>query len=151
MKDLNQTFVDIDELAKKIEARIKELEDEEKKEAAKKEYINDDLAEKMSDLDSVIKEIDQRISELEEEEKVDIDELTRKVNARLASLDDVDIENDLEKTRYDLSEISKQINATIRALEKKKKDKKRKKAMYCDMARKNNKCKNKSCKNKKEV
>ena len=137
MKDLDKTFLDIDELAKKIEARIKELEEKEKKEKKEKEYQNEDLGDNIANLDEIIKEIDKRIAELEEEEQIDIDELTDKVNAKLDALDDFEVEDDLEKTKYDLEEISRQINETIKKLEEKKKDKKRKKAMYCDMARRN--------------
>ena len=71
MKDLDKTFIDIDDLAKKIEARIKELEEKELKEKKKKEYVNEDLASNMADLDEIIKEIDKRIEELEKEEKVE--------------------------------------------------------------------------------
>ena len=136
MEDLEKTSFDIDELARKIDERIKELEklEEEKKQ---EKYVNEDLEDNISSIDQIIKEIDRRIQELEQEEELNIDDLTSKINAKLESLDEFDVEDDLEKTKYDLEEIAKQINETIKMLEKKKKDKKRKKAMYCDMARRN--------------
>lgn len=152
MKDLNETYLDIDDLAKKIEKRIKELEEKESKKHKEKKYADENLGENIANLDEIIKEIDKRIQEIEEEEKFDIDDLTNKVNAKLASLDDaVFKEDDLEKTKYDLEDISRQINQTIKSLEQKRKERKRKKAMYCDMARKNAKKKNVSKKaNKKD-
>lgn len=145
MKDLDDTYLDIDELAKKIEKRIQELEAKEQEKVKKNEYHNDDLGKSIENIDEIIKEIDNRIAELEQEEKtINVHDLTEKINRKLMELDDVN-EDDLGKTRYDLEEISKQINETITNLEAKKKEKKRKKAMYCDMARK----KQKKCYNKK--
>ncbi len=139
MEDFSKTYLDVDELAKKIEKRIQELEEKEKKRNEKLEYQNDNLSENMANLDEIIAEIDKRIQEMDEEKTSDVkvDDLTNKVNEKLENLE-VE-EDDLGKTIYDLSEISKKINATIRELEAKKKEKKRKKAMYCDMARKNGK------------
>jgi len=143
MKNLDKTYYDIDELARKIEERIKELECQEEEKNKKEKYANEDLENNIANIDEIIKEIDKRIAKLEKEEEIDVQDLTDKVNAKLENLDELDIDDDLEKTRYDLEEISKQINETIKALEKKKKDKKRKKAMYCDMARRNARKKNK--------
>ena len=47
-------------------------------------------------------------------------------------------DDNLEKTLYDLSEISNMIKEALSKVDKDK-EKKRKKAMYCDMARKKNK------------
>ena len=151
MEDFDKTYLDIDELAKKIEARIKELEEQDKKQKEEVEYVDKKFGEDIADIDEVIRQIDARIAELEKEEQkdlnLDIAKLTKKVNKKLECLDDV-IEEDLGKTLYDLSEISKTINETIKALEEKRKKKKRQKAKYCDMARKKaNVAKNK--KNKK--
>ena len=129
MKDLDDTYLDIDELAKKIEKRIQELEAKEQEKVKKNEYHNDDLGKSIENIDEIIKEIDNRIAELEQEEKtINVHDLTEKINRKLMELDDVN-EDDLGKTRYDLEEISKQINETITNLEAKKKEKKRKKAM----------------------
>lgn len=136
MENYEKAYLDIDKLAKKIDERIRELEKEDERKKKAREYQDHKVGENISDLDEIIKEIDRRITELEQEEKMlDLDALTEKVNVKLDELDDVK-EEDLEKTIYDLSEISKTINETIKALEEKKKERKRKKAMYCDMARK---------------
>jgi len=124
MKDLDKTFLDIDELAKKIEQRIKELEEKENQKNKEKEYQNAELGNNIANLDEIIKEIDKKIAEIELEEKLDVQELTDKVNAKLAILNEFDDDDDLEKTRYDLEEISRQINETIKALEEKKKKEK---------------------------
>ena len=95
------------------------------------------------EIDRLIGEIDNHLESLKQvknEDTVDIDleELTREMNHKLDGLDE---------TLYDLSEISNMIKETLNRLEKDK-EKKRKKAMYCDMARKNKKnCKknNKKC------
>ena len=128
MDSFDKTCLDIDELAKKIEARIQELEKEE--------------AKKKSDIDMIIAEIDKKIAELEKAEtmELDIDSLTDKINRKLEK------ENDTPAVD-DLSEISKAINDMIKALEAKKKKKKKAKAKYCDLARKNaNKAKKKNTK-----
>ena len=147
MEDMDKTYLDIDELAKKIEARIKELEEQDRKQKEEVEYVDKKFGENIADLDEIIRQIDQRIAELEKEEedsiRLDIEGLTKKVNKKLEKLDDV-VEEDLSKTLYDLSEISKTINETIKALEEKRKKKKQQKAKYCDMARK----KARQCKNK---
>lgn len=134
MEDFNKIKIDMDKLSAKIEKRIDELEVRRKKE---REYKDRKLEETITDLDKIIKEIDKRIHELDIEEKISfgVDYLTEKVNKKLELLDNVS-DDDLEKTITDLSEISKQINDTVSELERKKKEKKRKKAMYCDMARK---------------
>ena len=140
MEKMDKMQIDIDELAKKIEKRIAELEEKQKE-----EYKDEKLGETITNLDEIIKEIDKKIKELEEEEEenisLDINGLTNKVNDKLALLDEVN-EEDLGKTIYDLEEISKTINNTISELEKKRKEKKKKKKMYCDMARKNKNKKN---------
>ncbi len=148
MEDMDKTYLDIDELAKKIEARIKELEEQDRKQKEEVEYVDKKFGENIADLDEIIRQIDQRIAELEKEEedsiRLDIEGLTKKVNKKLEKLDDV-VEEDLSKTLYDLSEISKTINETIKALEEKRKKKKQQKAKYCDMAlKKARQCKNKT-------
>ncbi len=153
MDGYDKSYLDIDELAKKIEARIKELELQEKKELEAKEYADKKNGKDIADLDDIIRQIDERIAEFEREEaakELDIEDLTRKINKKLAQMDEV-VEEDLGKTLYDLSEISKAINETIKNLEAKKKKKKARKAKYCDMARKNaNKKKNTKKKNDKK-
>jgi chromosome segregation ATPase len=153
MDSYDKSYLDIDELAKKIEERIKELElqeqEENKKYAKNEEYTDKEVEESIQDLDEIIKQIDARIAEFEREEaakekELNLEDLTKKINAKLAKLDDV-VEEDLGKTLYDLSEISAAINETIKNLEAKRKAKKAKKAKYCDMARKNA---NKKCCNK---
>ena len=149
MGSLDDTCVDIDELAKNIEKRIQELEAKEKESKKEKEYHNDNLGSSIESIDEIIHEIDRRIAELEkEEENIDVQDLTDKINQKLMAFDEVE-EEDLGKTRYDLEEISRQINETIKNLEEKKKEKKRKKAMYCDMARKNKNKMNRAKKNNK--
>lgn len=161
MDGYDKSYLDIDELAKRIEERIKELEKvelEEKKLLAKNdEYANKKTEKNIQDLDLIIKQIDERIAEFEAKEKaekekpieLDLDDLTRKINKKLEKLDDV-VEEDLGKTLYDLSEISKAINETIKNLEAKKKKKKQQKAKYCELARKNAN-KNKKTSKKKKV
>ena len=148
MRDLDDTYLDIDELAKKIEKRIQELEAKERENKKEAEYHNDDVGKSIESIDEIIKEIDNRIAELEKEEReLDIQDLTDKINSKLMVLDEV-ADDDLGKTRCDLEDISKQINETIKSLEAKKKEKKRKKAMYCDMARRKAKAGKKAPKNK---
>ena len=156
---------EIDNIIAKIDERIKELEQEglAKKEEIKNNIPNiDDLINKIEEkiaylenkeknndnyIDDIIRKIDEKIAELEKEEccekKFDIDKLTDKINTKIHELES-DFDDELDKTIYDLSEISRTINATIMELERKRKEKKRKKAMYCDLARRNKKC----CKNK---
>ena len=134
MEKKSEMSINIDDLVKKIEKRIQELEAEEKR---KKERLDNTV----TDLDAIIREIDARIEEMEREENksIDLDKISAKVNEKMSEIDDAK-DAALEKTIYDLNEITKKINETIAALEKKKKDKKRKKAMYCDLARRNGKC-----------
>lgn len=122
---------DIDKIIKQVENKIKELEKEKQKKQRKENSI--------ADLDDIIKEIDKKIQELDKDnktKKIDINKLNEKINQKLSKLEDFE-EDVLDRTIYDLSEISKTVNDTIKQLEKKKKEKKRKKAMYCDLARKN--------------
>ncbi len=124
----------IDEIIKTIEKKMVDLEN--------KKHERDNI----TDLDEIIKEIDKKIDELEIEEKekrIDIDLLNKKINNKLKESKEYS-DDDLDRTIYDLSEIAKTVDKTIKQLEAKKKDKKRKKAMYCDMARRQqNKKKNK--------
>jgi len=147
MDSYDKTYLDIDELAKKIEERIKELEAQEKPEKTNQEvevldeYYNKEMEKNISDLDDIIRQIDERIAEFEKEDKLkqekelNVEDLTNKVNKKLAKLDDMK-EEDLGKTIYDLSEIANAINETIKKLEAKKKKKKAMKAKYCELARK---------------
>ena len=155
MEDIEKTFIDIDELAKRIDERIKELEELNNIGSTQEEkYSNDALGTEMDELNELIDAIDKRILELEEQEKeiefnLNIEELTEKVNKKLDELSFEDeTDEDLDKTFYDLNEISKIINDTIKKLEKQK-EKKRKKAMYCDLARKNARKNEKKKNNKK--
>ena len=136
MDSYDKTYMDIDELARKIEERIKELEKKDKEQKNKEEYSNEEVAQNIADLDEIISQIDERIKELESEDDfIDVDSITKKVNQKLAKLDEVN-EDDLGKTIYDLSEICDAINKTIKTLEEKKKKRKEQKARYCDLARK---------------
>ena len=115
----------IDEIIKTIEKKMDDLEN--------KKHERDNI----TDLDEIIKEIDKKIDELEIEDKekrIDIDLLNKKINNKLKESKEYS-DDDLDRTIYDLSEIAKTVDKTIKQLEAKKKDKKRKKAMYCDMAR----------------
>ena len=124
----------IDEIIKAIEKKMDDLEN--------KKHERDNI----TDLDEIIKEIDKKIDELEiddKEKRIDIDLLNKKINNKLKESKEYS-DDDLDRTIYDLSEIAKTVDKTIKQLEAKKKDKKRKKAMYCDMARRQqNKKKNK--------
>ena len=124
----------IDEIIKTIEKKMDDLEN--------KKHERDNI----TDLDEIIKEIDKKIDELEiddKEKRIDIDLLNKKINNKLKESKEYS-DDDLDRTIYDLSEIAKTVDKTIKQLEAKKKDKKRKKAMYCDMARRQqNKKKNK--------
>lgn len=130
--------IDIDELAQKIENRIKELEKKSNEEETKIEETVDDgmTDEHILELDEIINEIDQRIAELERSEnaKIDIDDLQEKVNTKLEKLEHE--EDDIDRTINDLSQISDSINEMMKTLEVKRKMRKKKKAMYCDLARK---------------
>ena len=130
--DSKDNYLDIDELAKRIEERIKELEHKDDKTKNESSHKKD---ERISDLDKIIADIDKRIQELDEESKnsLDVDMLMDKINKKLAK----DEKSFDDNETYDLSEITKAINETIRALEEKRKKKKQDKARYCDMARRN--------------
>ena len=140
MDEMDKTFVDVDELAKKIEERIHELENEKIIVNQENEYSDDILKDDIGELSQLIESIDKRIRELEEQElsevkekesfTIDLDYLTEKVNEKLDSLSfEEEPKEDLERTLYDLTEISRIINETMEKLE-------RQKEMYCDMARK---------------
>ena len=129
MDNFDKTYLDIDELAKKIEERIKELEAQEKeneKKEVKEEYSDKSIERDIADLDEIIRQIDARIAEFELEEakerELNIEDLTNKINKKLEKFDDI-VEEDLGKTIYDLSEISNAINDAIKSLETKKKQK----------------------------
>ena len=112
---------DVDELTKKID--------------------NDDALFSVDEIDRLINEIDDHLSSLKENEDkidLDLDLLTKEINDKLDLLDEEPTDDNLEKTLYDLSEISNMIKETLNKVDKDK-EKKRKKAMYCDMARKKNK------------
>ena len=125
----DKTLFDIDELAHRIEARINELEAEKKKEEKEKPY---DLNALIADIDCKIQELDKKIAK--EEPFLDINKVTKKINAKLDHLDD-EISDDLDKTISDLREINKVINDSMAKFYRDK-EKKRKKAKYCELARK---------------
>ena len=139
MDSYDKSYMDIDELAKKIEMRIKELEKLDTKKEEKLEYCDKKTQKHIVELDEIIREIDSRIEELERKEKenieLNVDDLTKKINKKLEKLEDIS-EDDLGKTIYDLSEISNSINEVMKTLEAKRKRKKQLKAKYCDLARK---------------
>ena len=135
--DSNKEYLDIDELARRIEERIKALESnknekkEIKKETKKEVVIDKKTNEKLSDLDKILNELDKRIQELDKESvsEFDVNLLMDKINDKL-SLDEEE-----DNKIYDLEEITNAINETIKALEEKRRKKKDQKAMYCDLAR----------------
>ncbi len=131
IKNENKQKINVEELIKRIEDKIKKLE----KDSFKSETTDSTDC----DLDKIIKEIDQKIMALENDNSLDVDDLNDKINSRIEAVSASGDEEELDKTIYDLKEISKNVGSTIKELEKKKKEKKRKKAMYCDMARKKEK------------
>lgn len=132
--NLDDTMFDIDNLAKKIEDRIMELEGK-KEEVVDKEEIDKTIY----DFGDLLNQIEAKIKEMEayEEHKIDIDKVTEKVNNKLNYMLEFNDEEELDKTLYDLSEVSSMINETIAKLEKDKL-KKEKKARYCELARQKN-------------
>jgi len=117
---------DVECLSKNIKDRINNYNKEETKE------VNNNL---LLDINKMLEDIDAYLTEAEKDDEldIDVDEITREVNQKLEGLDSKE-EDELEKTLYDLSEISNMIKETISKLEKEK-EKKRKKAMYCEQAR----------------
>lgn len=139
--------IDIEELSRRIEESIRKIENANKKIETNMEEV---LEPKFSneEIDRLIGEIDNHLESLKQVKKedtidIDLEELTRDINNKLDGLEDEETDDTLEKTLYDLSEISNMIKETLNRLEKDK-EKKRKKAMYCDMARKNKKNCNKN-------
>ena len=132
MEDNDNNMIDIDELAKKIENRLRELE-ETQQEEPKKENIDKTIY----DFGDLLNQIEAKIKEIEayEEHKIDIDEVTNRANAKLNYMLEFHDEDEYEKTLYDLEEISQMINDALVKLDKDKL-KKQKKAKYCDLARK---------------
>lgn len=132
MEDNDNNMIDIDELAKKIEDRLRELE-ETQQEEPKKENIDKTIY----DFGDLLNQIEAKIKEIEayEEHKIDIDEVTNRANAKLNYMLEFHDEDEYEKTLYDLEEISQMINDALVKLDKDKL-KKQKKAKYCDLARK---------------
>lgn len=122
---------DVDELAKRIEDRIKKLE-------GTKEEVpgREDIDKTICDFGDLLNQIELKIKEIEsyEENKIDIDEVTNKANAKLNYMLEFHDENELDKTICDLEEISQMINEALLKLEKDK-IKKAKKAKYCELAR----------------
>lgn len=152
MNSLDQKYIDFDELAKKIENRIKELEknNPRDKNEVKIEFSDKKTQRHLSELDEIINEIDSRIDELEKQSaakvELNIDDLTDKVNNKLEELEYLE-DDELDKTLTDLSNISNAINDAMRDMEAKRKRKKQQKAKYCDLARKRaNSYKNKKTK-----
>ena len=137
---------DINELTKRIEESINKIEKEQENEVD----LSDEMPEadsslfSVEEIDRLINEIDEHLSTLKDsEDKVDLDleALTQEINDKLDMLDEEPSEDNLEKTLYDLSEISNMIKEALSKVDKDK-EKKKKKAMYCDMARKNKNKKN---------
>ena len=127
----DDTMFDIDELAKRIEDRIKELE------GTKEEvHEREDIDKTICDFGDLLSQIELKIKEIEsyEENKIDIDEVTNKANAKLNYMLEFHDENEFDKTLYDLEEISQMINEALVKLEKDK-IKKARKAKYCELAR----------------
>ena len=102
MKKNKDLSINIDDLVKKIEKRIEEINKEEEKKKAKVENT-------ITNLDDIIKEIDRRIKELEEKEEknisIDLDKINEKVNMKISKMQEAS-EEAIDKTIYDLSEIT---------------------------------------------
>ncbi len=138
--------IDVEELTRKIDESINRIENENKVDLDLSNEIPDADTSLFSveEIDRLINEIDERLSTLKDsEDKVDLDleALTQEINDKLDMLDEEPSEDNLEKTLYDLSEISNMIKEALSKVDKDK-EKKKKKAMYCDMARKNKNKKN---------
>ena len=77
MKKKDDVAIDIDELVKKIEKRIHELNKDDDKKKSKLENT-------ITNLDTIIKEVDRRIAELEKKEEkkfsLDLDSINVKIN-----------------------------------------------------------------------
>lgn len=132
---------DINELTKRIEESINKIEKEQENEVDLSDEmpVADTSLFSVEEIDRLINEIDNQLNSIKEnEEKVDLDldALTKEINDKLDLLDEEPTDDNLEKTLYDLSEISNMIKEALNKVDKDK-EKKRKKAMYCDMARKN--------------
>ena len=153
MNECDNNF-DIEELTRRIEESIKKIEERDNNTVDLSDSlpVDDTPAYTTEEIDKLINEIDERLSTLKEQESkidIDLDELTKEINEKLDSMEEKN-EDSLEKTLYDLSEISTMIKEAISKIDKDK-EKKRKKAMYCDLARKkNNKNRNKYKNNKKK-
>ncbi len=133
--------LDLEELTRRIEESIKRIEQEEKTDIDLSDEIptDDTPAFTIEEIDKLISEIDERLNSLKEVDEsidLDLDELTKEINEKLDTMED-NKEDNLEKTLYDLSEISNMIKEALSKVDKDR-EKKRKKAMYCDMARKKN-------------
>lgn len=131
---LENTMIDIDELAKKIEERLKELNNERQEEHEKKK-IKADAKKTVDDFCSLLDDIEGKVKRLAEHEVIDklnIEDVTKKINKKLDKV--VNENEELEKTIYNLNEISMVVNETIKKLEKEKK-KREIKAKYCKLAR----------------
>ena len=131
---LENTMIDIDELAKKIEERLKELNNE-KQEAHEKKKIKADAKKTVDDFCNLLDDIEGKVKRLVEHEVIDklnIEDVTKKINKKLDKV--VNENEELEKTIYNLNEISMVVSETIKKLEKEKKKRERK-AKYCKLAR----------------
>ena len=128
--------LNIDELAKKIEERIKALEGNKTTVVEKPKDIEMTSEEKavISNFDQILEEIERRIQELDEEavSEFDVDDLMDRINKKLSGEEEIAKDNVTSNNEA----ISMAINETIRALEEKKRRKKAQKAKYCDLARK---------------
>ena len=155
MNECDNSF-DIDELTKRIEESIKKLEQQDKNQIDLSDEIptEDEPMFTVEQIDKLLSDIDGYLSELSNKDDtidLDLDALTNDINNKLDAMEEESNEATLEKTLYDLSEISDMIKEALNKINKDK-EKKRKKAMYCDMARKKkynnykNKNKNKSTK-----
>ena len=155
MNEYDNNF-NIDELTKRIEESIKKLEEQDKNQIDLSDEIptEDEPMFTVEQIDKLLSDIDGYLSELSSKDDtidLDLDALTNDINNKLDAMEEESNEATLEKTLYDLSEISDMIKEALNKINKDK-EKKRKKAMYCDMARKKkynnykNKNKNKSTK-----
>ena len=155
MNEYDNNF-NIDELTKRIEESIKKLEEQDKNQIDLSDEIptEDEPMFTVEQIDKLLSEIDGYLSELSNKDDtidLDLDALTNDINNKLDAMEEESNETTLEKTLYDLSEISDMIKEALNKINKDK-EKKRKKAMYCDTARKKkynnykNKNKNKSTK-----
>ena len=132
--DFNDDNLYVDELARRIEKRIREIDNKRIEESKnnQEEFMGERSKNKINDLDLIIEELDKKIKELDEENicEFDVNLLMDKINSKLR------VEEQKREEIYNLKEITEAVDEIIKDFEEKRRRKKEKKAMYCDLARK---------------